>query len=184
MWKWKCRNRLQLAVHTCYLIVSSDPGSRVPGLSSPSPTARPFVAERPQRRGARKRWVDREAIDLNFLLRYGSFLPEFAQRKCRWKLRKSPPSSSCVSLRDAWDAARRKKLGEGPITMISFNDFRSVADLLRLMQLMSISLWIFPNHNNYCMISTIFFGPPGAGKGTQAPRIKEEYCLCVSLQGT
>mmetsp|Transcript_26588 Transcript_26588/g.25455 ORF Transcript_26588/g.25455 Transcript_26588/m.25455 type:complete len:243 (+) Transcript_26588:85-813(+) len=25
---------------------------------------------------------------------------------------------------------------------------------------------------------TIFFGPPGAGKGTQAPKIKEEYCLC------
>lgn len=25
---------------------------------------------------------------------------------------------------------------------------------------------------------TIFFGPPGAGKGTQAPIIKEEYCLC------
>lgn len=24
----------------------------------------------------------------------------------------------------------------------------------------------------------IFFGPPGSGKGTQAPRIKEEYCLC------
>lgn len=25
---------------------------------------------------------------------------------------------------------------------------------------------------------TIFFGPPGSGKGTQAPIIKEEYCLC------
>ena len=25
---------------------------------------------------------------------------------------------------------------------------------------------------------TVFFGPPGAGKGTQAPKIKEEYCLC------
>ena len=25
---------------------------------------------------------------------------------------------------------------------------------------------------------TIFFGPPGSGKGTQAPLIKEEYCLC------
>jgi len=25
---------------------------------------------------------------------------------------------------------------------------------------------------------TIFFGPPGSGKGTQAPIIKEKYCLC------
>jgi len=25
---------------------------------------------------------------------------------------------------------------------------------------------------------TIFFGPPGCGKGTQAPLIKEEFCLC------
>ncbi|GAB5037921.1 adenylate kinase b-like [Nannochloropsis oceanica] len=25
---------------------------------------------------------------------------------------------------------------------------------------------------------TIFIGPPGSGKGTQAPIIKEEYCLC------
>mmetsp|Transcript_97513 Transcript_97513/g.210300 ORF Transcript_97513/g.210300 Transcript_97513/m.210300 type:complete len:242 (-) Transcript_97513:220-945(-) len=25
---------------------------------------------------------------------------------------------------------------------------------------------------------TIFFGPPGAGKGTQAPIIRDEYCLC------
>jgi adenylate kinase len=25
---------------------------------------------------------------------------------------------------------------------------------------------------------TIFFGPPGAGKGTQAPIMKDEYCLC------
>ena len=25
---------------------------------------------------------------------------------------------------------------------------------------------------------TVFFGPPGAGKGTQAPRIMDEYCLC------
>jgi len=26
--------------------------------------------------------------------------------------------------------------------------------------------------------NTIFLGPPGSGKGTQAPIIKEEYCLC------
>jgi len=25
---------------------------------------------------------------------------------------------------------------------------------------------------------TIFVGPPGSGKGTQAPIIKDEYCLC------
>ncbi|CAM9771786.1 unnamed protein product, partial [Ectocarpus fasciculatus] len=25
---------------------------------------------------------------------------------------------------------------------------------------------------------TIFFGPPGAGKGTQAPIVRDEYCLC------
>jgi adenylate kinase len=25
---------------------------------------------------------------------------------------------------------------------------------------------------------TVFFGPPGAGKGTQAPRMRDEYCLC------
>lgn len=25
---------------------------------------------------------------------------------------------------------------------------------------------------------TVFFGPPGSGKGTQAPKIKDEYCLC------
>lgn len=24
----------------------------------------------------------------------------------------------------------------------------------------------------------MFFGPPGAGKGTQAPKIKDEFCLC------
>lgn len=25
---------------------------------------------------------------------------------------------------------------------------------------------------------TVFFGPPGAGKGTQAPKMRDEYCLC------
>lgn len=27
-------------------------------------------------------------------------------------------------------------------------------------------------------VNSIFVGPPGAGKGTQAPVIKDEYCLC------
>jgi len=30
---------------------------------------------------------------------------------------------------------------------------------------------------------TIFIGPPGSGKGTQAPRIKNEYCLCHLATG-
>eukprot|EP00611_Tribonema_gayanum_P017916 TRINITY_DN3089_c0_g1_i1.p1 TRINITY_DN3089_c0_g1~~TRINITY_DN3089_c0_g1_i1.p1 ORF type:complete len:241 (+),score=90.36 TRINITY_DN3089_c0_g1_i1:105-827(+) len=30
---------------------------------------------------------------------------------------------------------------------------------------------------------TIFIGPPGAGKGTQAPMVKEEYCLCHLATG-
>ncbi|CAM9510504.1 unnamed protein product, partial [Discosporangium mesarthrocarpum] len=30
---------------------------------------------------------------------------------------------------------------------------------------------------------TIFIGPPGAGKGTQAPMVKKEYCLCHLATG-
>lgn len=30
---------------------------------------------------------------------------------------------------------------------------------------------------------TIFIGPPGCGKGTQAPKIKDEYCLCHLATG-
>ncbi|CAM9921893.1 unnamed protein product [Scytosiphon promiscuus] len=30
---------------------------------------------------------------------------------------------------------------------------------------------------------TIFIGPPGAGKGTQAPTVKEDYCLCHLATG-
>ena len=30
---------------------------------------------------------------------------------------------------------------------------------------------------------TIFIGPPGSGKGTQAPAMKEEYCLCHLATG-
>eukprot|EP00753_Platysulcus_tardus_P006747 PLAT14522.1.p2 GENE.PLAT14522.1~~PLAT14522.1.p2 ORF type:complete len:245 (+),score=131.03 PLAT14522.1:50-784(+) len=30
---------------------------------------------------------------------------------------------------------------------------------------------------------TIFIGPPGCGKGTQAPRVKREYCLCHLATG-
>lgn len=30
---------------------------------------------------------------------------------------------------------------------------------------------------------TIFIGPPGCGKGTQSPRVKDEYCLCHLATG-
>ncbi|CAM9892226.1 unnamed protein product [Ascophyllum nodosum] len=30
---------------------------------------------------------------------------------------------------------------------------------------------------------TIFIGPPGAGKGTQAPKVQHEYCLCHLATG-
>lgn len=30
---------------------------------------------------------------------------------------------------------------------------------------------------------TIFIGPPGCGKGTQAPKAKDEYCLCHLATG-
>ncbi len=29
----------------------------------------------------------------------------------------------------------------------------------------------------------VIMGPPGAGKGTQAPKIKEEYCVCHLATG-
>ncbi|PSR71872.1 hypothetical protein EW026_g4067 [Hermanssonia centrifuga] len=32
-------------------------------------------------------------------------------------------------------------------------------------------------------LRTILVGPPGAGKGTQAPRIKEEFCVCHLATG-
>jgi len=32
-------------------------------------------------------------------------------------------------------------------------------------------------------LRTILVGPPGAGKGTQAPRIREEYCVCHLATG-
>ncbi|KAJ7771492.1 adenylate kinase 1 [Mycena metata] len=32
-------------------------------------------------------------------------------------------------------------------------------------------------------LRTILMGPPGAGKGTQAPRIKEEFCVCHLATG-
>ena len=29
----------------------------------------------------------------------------------------------------------------------------------------------------------VIMGPPGAGKGTQAPKIKEEHCICHLATG-
>lgn len=42
---------------------------------------------------------------------------------------------------------------------------------------MLIFLWIF-----ICACSTLV-GPPGSGKGTQSPIIKDDYCLCHLATG-
>jgi len=32
-------------------------------------------------------------------------------------------------------------------------------------------------------IKAVLLGPPGSGKGTQAPRLKEKYCVCHLATG-
>lgn len=34
-----------------------------------------------------------------------------------------------------------------------------------------------------CILKCEFSGPPGSGKGTQSPIIKDEYCLCHLATG-
>ena len=39
--------------------------------------------------------------------------------------------------------------------------------------------FLLVHNSSFCLI----LGPPGCGKGTQAPQIKKEYCVCHLATG-
>jgi adenylate kinase len=66
-----------------------------------------------------------------------------------------------------------------PITDFDVSSLKAlVAKLEKRVQDLESQIGIKSPSSSSGLMRMIIMGPPGAGKGTQAPSIKEKYCIC------